>query len=83
MWYIAGMSALLAVMFSAITHSPEPGPVGRALPVVFLVGSILAAAAAFVLGRLPPTHPIRRSRSLWAVLFAGAMTATVPAALIG
>jgi hypothetical protein len=83
-WYISGLSALLAVMFSAITWAPPgPGPVELALLVVFAVGAIAAAVVALGLGQLPPTHPIRRSRSLWAVFVVAAASVTVLAALIG
>ena len=63
-WYLSALSALIAVMTSAITWAPEPGPIERALPVVFAAGALLWATIAIILGRLPPTHWIRKSRSV-------------------
>jgi hypothetical protein len=83
-WYNCGLCALLAVMFSVITYAPPgPGPVERALPVVFAGGSVIAAAAAVGLGCLPPAHRVRQSRSLWVLVAVVAASVTVLAALIG
>jgi hypothetical protein len=83
-WYTSGLSALLAVMFSAISWAPPgPGAVEQALPVVFAAGAIVAAVVAIGLGRLSPTHPVRQSQSLRALLVVVAVSVTVLAALIG
>ncbi|MDB5312172.1 MAG: hypothetical protein JWO38_6374 [Gemmataceae bacterium] len=82
-WYMSGLSALLAVMTSAITWAPGPGPIERALPVVFAAGALVGAAVAIGLGRLPPTHRVRQSRSLRAVFVVAAVSVTLLVALIG
>jgi hypothetical protein len=83
-WYISGLSALLALLSSAITWAPPgPGLIALALPVVFGCGSLLSAGVAVGLGRLPPTHQARQSRSLRAVFVAAALTVTVIAVLLG
>jgi hypothetical protein len=83
-WYISGLSALLALMTSAITYAPPgPGPIEKALPTVFGCGSLLSAGVAIGLGRLPPTHPIRQSRSLWVGFVVAAVTVTLMAVLLG
>ena len=83
-WYISGLSALLALLSSAITWAPPgSGLIALALPVVFGCGSLLSAGVAVGLGRLPPTHQARQSRSLRAVFVAAALTVTVIAVLLG
>ena len=82
-WYLSGLSALLVVMSSAITWAPGPGPVEQALPVVFAAGALAAAAIAIGLGRLPPTHWVRQSRSLRAGFVVAAVSVTLLAALVG
>jgi hypothetical protein len=82
--YISGLSALLAVMFSAVTWAPPgPGPVERSLPVVFTLTAAVAAVIALVLGQMPPLHPIRQSRSLHTVFVLVAVSVTVLAVIIG
>jgi hypothetical protein len=83
-WYISGLSALLALLSSAITWAPPgPGLIAPALPVVFGCCSLLAAGVAIGLGRLPPAHQARQSRPLRAVFVAVALTVTVMAVLVG
>jgi hypothetical protein len=83
-WYISGLSALLALLTSAITWAPPgPGLIALALPVAFGCGSLLSAGVAIGLGRLTPTHPARQSRSLRAVFIAAALTVTLMAVLVG
>jgi hypothetical protein len=83
-WYISGLSALLALLTSFITWVPPgPGLIALALPVVFGCGSLLSAGVAIGLGRLPPTHPVRQSRTLRALFVAAALTVTVMAFLLG
>jgi hypothetical protein len=83
-WYMSGLSALLAVMTSAITYAPPgPGPVERALPFVFAGGSVLTAVVAIGLGQLPPTHRVRESRSVRAVFVVAAISVTLLVALLG
>ena len=83
-WYISGLSALLSLMTSAIAWAPPgPGLITLGLPLVFGCVSLLSAGAAICLGRLPRTHRVRQSRSLWAALVAAASTVTVLAVLLG
>jgi hypothetical protein len=83
-WYMSGLSALLAVMTSAITYAPPgPGSVERVLPVVFAGGSVVAAVVAIGLGQLPPTHRLRQSRSLRTLFVVVAVSLTLLVAIIG
>jgi len=83
-WYLSGVSALLALMFSAITYAPPgPGPLAQALPVVFAGGSLVAAVVALALGRLPATHRARQSRPLWAAFVVVAVSVTLLGVLLG
>ena len=83
-WYISGLSALLALLTSAITWAPPgPGLIAPTLPVVFGCGSLLSAGVAIGLGRLPPMHQARQSRSLRVVFVAAALTVTVMAVFLG
>jgi hypothetical protein len=83
-WYISGLSALLALLSSAITWAPPgPGLIVLALPVILGCGSLLSAGVAIGLRRLPPTHQARQSRLLRAVFVAAALTVTLVAVLVG
>lgn len=83
-WYISIMLALLTMGTTAITYAPPgPGPLERALPIVFGAGTITFVGLTLSLNRLPSTHWLRQSRSARAGFAAVAVTVTVLVVLFG
>lgn len=82
-WYLCGVCLLLALLASAITYRPDVQHLGVLLPAAFGGVALLAGGAAVGLGRLPPTHRVHQSKSLWTGLVAVAVTVTLLLVLVG
>ena len=82
-WYICGVCLLIALLASAITYHPDIQYLGVVLPAVFGGVARVAGGAAVGLGRLPPTHRVHQSKSLWAGLVAVAVAVMLLMVLVG
>jgi hypothetical protein len=83
LWYICGVCLLLALMASAITYHPAIRYQGALFTSLFCGVALVAGVMAIGLGRLPPTHRIHRSKSLWVGLVALAVSVTLLLVLVG
>ena len=83
LWYICGVCLLLALIASAITYHPSVRYQGALFTSLFGGIALVAGVMAIGLGRLPRTHRIHRSRTLWAGLVALAASVTLLLVLVG
>jgi hypothetical protein len=83
-WYIAGVLALVSLAMSLISHAPEAEGRAAVLAEGSAGSALTAASVAYLLSDLPRNHWIHRSRPVWAVFVAGAVTVvTLVLVLVG
>ena len=82
-WYIAVVLVLMSGLTLLITYAPGVEHLGMFAPTIFGCGAMATAGLAIILGRLPSTHWVHRSRLIWAGFVTVAVTVTVLLVLVG
>lgn len=82
-WYICGVCLILVLLTSMITWHPDAQHWAGIVPAVLGSAGLLAGGAAVGLGRLPLTHPLQRSKPMWAGFVAIAITVILLLIFVG
>lgn len=82
-WYISAVLVLLSVTTLLITYAPGVGRLEALMKIIPGAGALISAGVAVWLGRFPRDHWVHRSKPIWALFIAAAVTVTTLLALVG